>query len=60
MPGASGENRASSGKAKSGAHDGSEPKPEKQGGVFIGKLVIYERERPGRIHLILVGESLGF
>lgn len=29
-------------------------------GSFVGKLVIYERERPGRINLILVGESLGF
>ncbi len=29
-------------------------------GSFIGKLVIYERERPGRISLILVGENLGF
>ena len=30
------------------------------GGSFIGKLVFYERERPGRITLVLVGESLGF
>src|SRR6267143_27098 len=29
-------------------------------GSAIGKLVIYERERPGRITLILVGEPLGF
>ncbi len=29
-------------------------------GSFIGKLVIYERERPGRLHLVLVGEKLGF
>jgi L-lactate utilization protein LutB len=29
-------------------------------GSFIGKLVIYERERPGRITLVLVGEPLGF
>lgn len=29
-------------------------------GSTIGKLVIYERERPGRITLILVGEPLGF
>ncbi len=29
-------------------------------GSAIGKLVIYERERPGRISLILVGEALGF
>lgn len=29
-------------------------------GSSIGKLVVYERERPGRITLILVGESLGF
>ncbi|HYM41082.1 MAG TPA: lactate utilization protein, partial [Thermoplasmata archaeon] len=29
-------------------------------GSYVGKLVIYERERPGRIHLVLVGESLGF
>ena len=29
-------------------------------GSSVGKLVIYERERPGRITLILVGESLGF
>lgn len=31
-----------------------------QPGSFVGKLVIYERERPGRIRLILVGEPLGF
>ena len=31
-----------------------------QAGSFVGKLVIYERERPGRIRLILVGEPLGF
>ena len=29
-------------------------------GSSIGKLVVYERERPGRIDLVLVGESLGF
>lgn len=29
-------------------------------GSYIGKIVIYERERPGRIHLVLVGEELGF
>jgi hypothetical protein len=29
-------------------------------GSFIGKLVIYKRERPGRITLVLVGEPLGF
>jgi hypothetical protein len=29
-------------------------------GSFIGKLVIYERERPGRVTLVLVGESLGY
>lgn len=29
-------------------------------GSSIGKLVIYEREKPGRTSLILVGESLGF
>ncbi len=29
-------------------------------GSFIGKIVLYERERPGRIHLVLVGERLGF
>ena len=29
-------------------------------GSSIGKLVIYERDRPGRITLILVGENLGF
>ena len=29
-------------------------------GSHIGKLVIYERERAGRIVLILVGETLGF
>jgi len=29
-------------------------------GSSIGKLVVYERERPGRITLILVGEPLGF
>ncbi len=29
-------------------------------GSRIGKLVIYENERPGRITLILVGQSLGF
>ncbi len=29
-------------------------------GSNIGKLVIYERERPGRIRLVLVGEKLGF
>lgn len=30
------------------------------GGSFVGKLVFYERERPGRITLVLVGETLGF
>jgi len=29
-------------------------------GSFVGKLVIYEHEDPGRITLILVGEPLGF
>jgi hypothetical protein len=29
-------------------------------GSYIGKLVIYEQERPGRITLVLVGEALGF
>ena len=29
-------------------------------GSYIGKLVIYEQERPGRISLVLVGEPLGF
>ena len=29
-------------------------------GTSIGKLVIYERDRPGRITLVLVGENLGF
>lgn len=29
-------------------------------GSSIGKLVIYERESPGRIRLVLVGEKLGF
>ncbi len=29
-------------------------------GSHIGKLVVYERERTGRITLILVGEPLGF
>ncbi len=29
-------------------------------GSSIGKIVLYERERPGRIHLILAGEALGF
>ena len=29
-------------------------------GSSIGKLVVYERERPGRISLILVGAPLGF
>jgi len=29
-------------------------------GSSIGKLVIYERERPGRTSLVLVGEPLGF
>lgn len=29
-------------------------------GSSIGKLVIYEKERPGRITLVLVGELLGF
>jgi hypothetical protein len=29
-------------------------------GSLIGKLVIYERQRPGRTTLVLVGESLGF
>lgn len=35
-------------------------KAEGGAGSYVGKLVIYERERPGRITLILVGESLGF
>lgn len=30
------------------------------GGSFVGKMVFYERERPGRITLVLVGEHLGF
>ncbi len=30
------------------------------GGSFVGKLVIYERETPGRITLILVGDALGY
>jgi hypothetical protein len=30
------------------------------GGSRIGKLVIYEGERPGRITLLLVGEALGY
>jgi hypothetical protein len=29
-------------------------------GTSIGKLVIYERDHPGRITLVLVGENLGF
>ena len=29
-------------------------------GSFVGKLVIYERERAGRTTLMLVGENLGF
>ncbi len=29
-------------------------------GSNIGKIVVYERERPGRTTLILVGENLGF
>ncbi|HEX9014818.1 MAG TPA: LUD domain-containing protein [Chloroflexota bacterium] len=29
-------------------------------GSFVGKMVIYERERPGRISLVLVGEELGY
>src|SRR5205809_5189701 len=29
-------------------------------GSSIGKLVIYERERPGRITLVLAGERLGY
>lgn len=29
-------------------------------GSTIGKLVIYERERPGRITIVVVGEKLGF
>jgi len=29
-------------------------------GSYVGKLVFYERERPGRITLVLVGEALGF
>jgi len=29
-------------------------------GSYVGKLVIYERERPGRMTLVLVGETLGF
>ena len=30
------------------------------GGSFVGKMVFYERERPGRITLVLVGADLGF
>ena len=29
-------------------------------GSFVGKMVFYERERPGRITLVLVRENLGF
>ena len=29
-------------------------------GSFIGKMVVYERDRPGRTTLVLVGEALGF
>lgn len=29
-------------------------------GSAIGKIVIFETDRPGRIHLLLVGEKLGF
>ncbi len=29
-------------------------------GSHLGKLVVYERERPGRVSLVLVGEDLGF
>jgi len=29
-------------------------------GSHIGKLVIFEREQPGRITLVLAGEPLGF
>ena len=29
-------------------------------GSSIGKMVVYESERPGRIRLVLVGEKLGF
>ena len=29
-------------------------------GSHVGKFVVYERERPGRITLVLVGEDLGF
>ncbi len=29
-------------------------------GSSIGKIVVYEREQPGRIALVLVGEPLGF
>jgi LUD domain len=29
-------------------------------GTSIGKLVVYERDHPGRITLVLVGENLGF
>lgn len=29
-------------------------------GSFVGKLVIYERERPGRVTAILIGEALGY
>jgi len=29
-------------------------------GSSIGKLVVFERERPGRIALVLVGEDLGY
>ena len=35
-------------------------KAEGGAGSYVGKLVIYERERPGRITLVLVGENLGF
>ncbi len=39
-----------------------EARMKKEGapGSWIGKIVIYERERPGRIFLVLVGETLGF
>ncbi|HYT01123.1 MAG TPA: lactate utilization protein [Thermoplasmata archaeon] len=35
-------------------------KKEGAPGSSIGKLVIYERERPGRTTVVLVGEKLGF
>jgi len=47
-------------------HEVAYPKEDKRmkeagaSGSQIGKVVIYENEKPGRIQLILVGESLGF